>query len=389
MTPKNTGFVEIREGKRGATFYATCKLSNGKQLRRSLGKVWDKRSQPPAGYITRRQAEAELDDILNGRSERVNVAEPTGVTFKAAADEWLSYLERERQRKRSTLADYHGALKDRLLPYFGAATPVESITKANVEAFKDELLGGERKVSHRTAQKLMVMVHGIMERAVDKDWIAANPCARVEKIRLPKRSGALKVLDVDQVEALARVAESEQLAQMIRVAAFTGLRLGELLALRWRDVDFTDRIIRVERNLVLRVEGTPKSDLMRSVPLSDPAAVALDALSRRELFVGPDDLVFPSETGEHGNGDQVRRAWSRALRAAGLQHMRFHDLRHTFGTLAVRKAPVTTVQAWMGHADVQTTQVYIHHVPQHEHAALLSEAFTGAREALGANSVPS
>lgn len=121
---------------------------------------------------------------------------------------------------------------------------------------------------------------------------------------------------------------------------------------------------------------------MRSVPLTDDAARTLDALSRREYFTGPDDYVFPSPTGAIIDGGEVRDAFYRALNAAGLGHLRekdnpmtLHDLRHVFGTMAVRAFPITDVQAMMGHADIGTTQRYLHHVPRHDAARRLSEAF--------------
>jgi len=184
---------------------------------------------------------------------------------------------------------------------------------------------------------------------------------------------------------VARAAPDGQLAALFTVAAFTGLRQGEVLALRWRHVDFQNAILHVQRNYVRGQEDTPKSHRVRSVPLSDQAAAALDGLSRREAFTGPADLVFPNQVGGHLLDDDVRDAFYDALDAGGLGHLRakgdpivFHDLRHTFGTLAVRSAPVTDVQHWMGHADIQTTMRYVHYVPQHDNAAKLTAAFAAA-----------
>ena len=104
------------------------------------------------------------------------------------------------------------------------------------------------------------------------------------------------------------------------------------------------------------------------MPLIDQAAVALDALSRRGKFTAPDDLVFCTELGEHLSDDRLRERFYVALEAAGLgdkrkgrDPMTFHDLRHTFGTLAVEAWPLHDVQAYMGHADIQTTMIYVHH----------------------------
>jgi integrase len=232
---------------------------------------------------------------------------------------------------------------------------------------------------------VLVLLHSILARAKRKGWIDANPAENAEKVSV-SRNDEFNVLSVEQVFAVARTAADELLSAIIVVAAFTGLRQGELLALRWRHVDFASRILHVQRNLPAGTseEDTPKSHRVRSVPLSDQAMVALDGLSRREHFVGADDLVFGSEVGGHLNDDTVRDAFYSALTAAGLESMRtkddpmvFHDLRHTFGTQCAAKGiDLRRIQAWMGHADIQTTMRYLHYVPQHDDAARLTAAFT-------------
>jgi integrase len=374
-----TGHVRVIEGKRGAVFYAKLKLPDGREPQRALGKVWTKRTRPPAGYLTRAQAEARLEAILAGDDPMVNLA-PSRVTFGQACDEHVRYLEHDRQRKRSTIGDAHSTIKCHLLPEFGEDTPVEDITTLDIDAFRDKLLGG--KLSHRTAQKTLILLGGILGRAKRKGWVPANVAEDAEKVTV-RHSDEFNVLSVEQVHAVARAAVNELLSALFVVAAFTGLRQGELLALRWRHVDFADRIVHVVKNFVRGQEDTPKSHRVRSVPLSDQAFVALDALSRREHFPGPNDLVLGSEVGGHLLDDDVRDAFYDALEDAGSGELRakvnpivFHDLRHTFGTLAIRVAPVTDVQYWMGHADIQTTMRYVHYVPQHDNAVRLTAAFT-------------
>src|SRR4051794_14218866 len=100
-----------------------------------------------------------------------------------------------------------------------------------------------------------------------------------------RRSGDFDVLTAEEVEALIRAAASPQDAALYATAAYAGLRLGELRALRWRDVDFSKRLVHVRRSYVERDEGVPKSGRVRSVPVIDQVARPLDELSRREHFV--------------------------------------------------------------------------------------------------------
>jgi integrase len=121
------------------------------------------------------------------------------------------------------------------------------------------------------------------------------------------------------------------------VAALTGLRKGELVALRWRDVDLSARRVRVRRNYTRDAFGVPKSRRSaRAVPLADEAAKALEGLYERSKWQADDDLVFAHPvTGGVLTKSNVSRRMRAALKAAGLDDAhRFHDLRHTFGTRA-------------------------------------------------------
>jgi integrase len=384
-TATATGYVRIIERKSGPVAYAKLKLPDGTQPQRRLGNVWTKRTRPPEGYLTRGMAEARLAAILAGDDALVNIA-PSHVTFVQACDEHLRYLEHDKQRKRSTIRDARSTINAHLLPEFGKDTPVEEITTSSIDAYRDRLLAG--KLAHRTVQKTLTLLGGILGRAKRKGWITINPADDVEKVTV-RHTDEFNVLSIEQVLAVARAASSDMLAAMFTVAAFTGLRQGELLALRWRHVDFANRILHVRRNLPSGTfqEDTPKSHRVRSVPLSDQAIVALDGLSRREHFTDPADLVFPNDVGGHLLDDVVRDAFYEALDGAGLGHLRaqehpivMHDLRHSFGTTCAAKGiDLRRIQAWMGHADIQTTMRYLHYVPQHDDAARLTAAFTGER----------
>ncbi len=321
--------------------------------------------KPSDAFLTPKEAAAALEELLAAAPrapQRTLPSEPVR-TFGEACSEWLRYVEHDKERSPSTLLDYRNSVRRYLLPHFGADTPLVRITTEDIEDFRDRMLQ-QRKLSRRTVQKLQVILHGIFKRAKRKKWIASNPAEDAERIAL-KRSGDFSVLSPPEVEALARAAEAQQDAAIFVVAAYTGLRLGELRGLRWRDVDFGKHLIHVRRNLPAHGgERPPKSGLVRSVPLVDRAAVALDGLSQREYFTSGDDFVFPNAIGGPLDDGRLRHRFHAARKRAGLKPLRFHDLRHTFGTIAVRAFPLTDVKAYMGHADIQTTMLYVHHVPQ-------------------------
>jgi integrase len=117
---------------------------------------------------------------------------------------------------------------------------------------------------------------------------------------------------------------------------------------------------------------TPKSGKLRSVPMAPQVAESLARLGRTAT---DDGLVFLGEGGGYLDGSALRRRYKLALELAGLRSLRFHDLRHTFGTRAISKAEILRVKEWMGHADVATTMRYLHYVPRPEDARLIAAAF--------------
>jgi len=209
-----------------------------------------------------------------------------------------------------------------------------------------------------------------------KVWgLPRNPAAEVERPRF-RVSDDIEAFSPEDVHALVRAASSERDAALYLTAAFTGLRLGELLALRWGDVDFAGEAIRVRRSYNVHGGlGTPKSGKVRSVPMVPDVAQALARLGERQWYTGDDDLLFGGDVGGFLDASALRDRYRAALARAGLRSLRFHDLRHTFGTLAVRRAEIPAVQAWMGHSHVGTTMRYIHHRDRGDEARLLAEAF--------------
>lgn len=126
--------------------------------------------------------------------------------------------------------------------------------------------------------------------------------------RLPeRRSGDIDVFSPEEIWALVRAADSEQDAAIFLTAAFTGLRMGELLALRWRDVDFARRPVRVRASYYLGQLTTPKSGRVRAVPMAPEVATARARLCRREHLTGEDDLVFVGAAGSHAGATCTTR----------------------------------------------------------------------------------
>jgi integrase len=388
-----TGYVYLHKGKRGSAWRAKYRLPDGSRKHETLGTAAPKNGRPPEGSLTKRTAEAALRRILTAaeRGELPAQAKRSGATVSDAVKEWLRYVEHERGAARSTLYDYGATVRKHVLPALGDL-PLEAATPEKVERLKRRLR--DSGLTPRTVNKTLTYLHGVFERARKVYGLASNPVADVEKLRTRFDHAAYSFYTPEEVHALVRAAlnrgaeeddcleadsglAAEQDAALYLTAAFTGLRMGELLALRWRDVDFAGETIRVERSYTYGAVKTPKSGKVRSVPMVEDVARALSNLSLREEFTEPDDLVFcglrrwaPGVAEADGvtegrflDGSALRRRFHRDQEAAGLRRLRFHDLRHSFASLAIQDEETSPrdLQEWMGHASFQTTERYMHH----------------------------
>lgn len=376
-----SGSVRIVERKRDDVWYMHYRLADGRQVKKRLGPAWTERSRPPVGYFTRKTAEAKLRETLaDAQRGTLPGADQSGASFRDAAAEYLRYVGEVRQIDPKTVADYRGVINGYLLEEFGD-TAIEKVTPDLIDAYKEKLLSGEkpegeRRLSNRTIVRHLTVLHGIFKRAKRVWGLKSNPAA-AELVERPKvvYTGEFDALDRDEIELLATTAESAQDAAIYKTAAFTGLRQGELLGLRWKHVDFVGGLIHVRRNFTGGEEKIPKGKRVRSVPMMPDVIDTLAALKEREHFAAEGDLVFCSEVGNHLDHFELRKRFYAALEAAGLRRIRFHDLRHAFGTAAITKLDPYAVQSYMGHQHYSTTQRYLHHKPRREDAAALAEAF--------------
>ena len=371
-----SGHVRKRRRKRppGDVYYLKYRLPDGRQVQKRLGPAWAGPGRPPTGHYTERTAHEALEAVLtDARRGTLAGMHRTNATFADAAAEFLRYVADVRQREPSTVRDYRSVIDRYLLAAFGER-PLESITADDIDAYKEALLA-EGRLSNRTVVRHLAVLHGIFRRAARVWNLQVNP-ASADLVERPqvRYSGEFRMLSPEEVFALARAADNPCDGALYLTAAFTGLRQGELLALRWRDIDFGLQRIQVRRNYTDRTQKTPKSGRVRSAPMVDHVMVVLDELSRREHFTGPDDLVFCSPIGGYLDSWALRKRFYAALERAGLPRIVFHDLRHCFASLAVKKLPLSTVQGYLGHAHISTTMRYVHHSPATGDAALLSEA---------------
>lgn len=377
--------------------------------------TWTRRAgSPTAGELSEREATRRLELLIEESIAVVPASTDGPLSFDDAAQAWLHERRTVRGIKATTLADYELMLRSpdgprirgrqpraRFMRVFGG-TPLAEITADDIRRFLEQM-DDDPTVGARSVNKHRTVLHGIFRLAVERGDVADNPVTKVAKRAEPEPAEIItytsaEVMDIARrleagdhrrprlpadgqhakAEHLAwRQLQNQQDAVAMLLAAFCGLRLGEILALRWRDVLWSSQRLHVQRSYAQGVETTTKGRRGRVVPLSDQTAQALARLSQREHFIKAGDLVLSSAVGEHLDGSALRRRYKRARDASVAQTpdmpaLRFHDLRHCFGTMAAAGFDLVNVQAMMGHRDLSTTQRYLHARPAIEDAAKLS-----------------
>jgi len=337
------------------------------------------RGRSAGTFKSRREAERA------GRRAETKVEDGSWLDRAAGRITFHDYVEQvwwpSRHLELSTRAGYRANLDKHFLPYFGAM-PMADIMPSTVQGWVTTAVG--EGLSARSVVKYHVMLHGVFKRAVRDRVIAHNPCADTELPKVvPAKVRILTPEDFDRL--LAQIPSRYEV--LILTAIETGLRWGELIALRPRHVDFLRRLLTVEQTIVevskrhsptgqrMTVKPYPKDDEPRTVRIS-PALVEVIAARIDALSLGRDDLLFPSV--EMAGGAPMSRntfrtkVWLPALERADLGfHVRMHDLRHAHASwLLAGGADLKTVMDRMGHSQIQTTQKYLHSLPDADDTAI-------------------
>jgi integrase len=346
--------------------------AQGRRVKRKIG---PKRQPGSRDGLTTAQAEREM-------RRRIELERPvirSRLTVGETGRLYLEHLEHALERKPSTLGGYRSMLGRHVEPFFGGLT-LERVKPDDVRCF---LAAKKREgLGTKTVANCLVFMHGLFAFAVKREWMLANPVAAVDRPRAPAADPDIRYLDLEEVEALLRAVPDDYFGPtehaVYLTAAMTGLRQGELIALRWMDIDWQAGRIRVRRNYTRHQFGTPKSRRSsRSVPMADQVAGELERHFQASAYQGDHDLVLcHPHTGHPLDDSKLRKRFKEALDRANLRNIRFHDLRHTFGThCAAAGVPLRTLQEWLGHRDFTTTLIYADYAPNPHEAELVELAF--------------
>ncbi len=349
--------------------------------------VTGKRRQPQRTYKTKREAEAGMAQWLV-EIEHGTAVQDSKMTVGDYLDQWLATSAQHRVRP-TTFASYEYLVRTYIAPTLGSV-PLQKLTPVQVQTFYTKLLTHRRfghgrrggKLSHRTVRYMHAILRMAFKEAVRLGLVARNVIEAVTPPRPDRREAPS--WSVEQMQRFLDAAEGDKYSPLWLLALHTGLRRGEILGLRWQDVDL-DRATAQIRQSAVQVGGNvhiqePKTKSgRRTIALDDKCVAALREHRARQieqrLAAGPlwqdHDLVFTSEVGTPVDPANLYHRFVALTAKAGVPRIPFHGLRHTHATiLMVSGVHPKVVSERLGHADIGITlSIYSHVLPQMQQEA--------------------
>ena len=349
-------------------FRVSWRNSSGKQLGKTMyGRSNAKRFKKDIedGFVNRDTKEyfdeerketqqTVLDGFIDTRNQR---------TFGKLAERFMRIKKGEGDTSPSTIEDYRQLLDVHIRPTLGDL-PLDEISLSQIEDMVAAIKNSDRKrnAGPRTVNKCLVLTRSIFKYGIDLQWCTDNPATRKRLIKYQKRDG--KVMQPAELRRIIKNTDKPyDIAMMI--LAFIGCRRGEVVALRWGDIDFEGRTLLIERSFKTRRFGLQpiKTKQRRRVPLPDEVLKSLRTLAAEVGEVDPGDWLFPGKTGEYPiGGDVLLRRFKRAEKRSSLSGFVIHDMRHSAITWMLEKgADPASVQGVVGHSNLTTTlNIYAH-----------------------------
>lgn len=331
--------------------------ANGKQLRRNVSGV------------TQAEVREKLDALKRDRS-RGEVVPSTPETVSQFLDRWLSHKQRD--IRMTTYSDYALNVRKHITPHLGTVK-LEKLTPLHVESLVTHLL--DQGHSESLASRCLRIVKMALNQAVIWGLMGRNVADRVKPPKVKREE--MQVWTPEQAGLFLKALESHAYYALFYTALATGMRRGELMGLRWSDVDFARSQLTVARSVV-SMSGNPhvsepKTAAGKRVITLSTDVVDLLKQQRLAQVVG-EELVFVSKAGTFLQPVSIKRVFERYAALAKVPRIRIHDLRHTSASLLIRNnVPVKVVSDRLGHADSSfTLRTYVHVFEDQKRAAALS-----------------
>lgn len=320
------------------------------------------------------KTQAEVKEKLKAAVEKarqIDVIRADDYTVASWLRTWYELYSKPNVRP-STANYYHRSIEQHVIPRIGDIKLNQLTSRDIQKLYRDLQANGRLRaaqkakrpgLSNATVRGIHMMLHNALDRAVKERLILRNP---TEDCIIPKiEKQEMKILHPEDMSAYLKAAEQKDVLPMFYLELVSGVRKGELVALLWDDLDAERRTISVSKQAAVRngeiTVTRPKTETsIRRISIPQEA---VDLLIQEHEKHPDNPYMFPSpKTGEMYYPDSVVNIHTKILKNAGLEHIRFHDLRHTFATMALQNGvDVKTVSAMLGHYDAGfTLRTYTH-----------------------------
>ncbi len=339
---------------------------------------------------TQAEVKVKLKQAIQENTE-VDTLKAEKYTIGQWMDVWFENYAKIKVRP-SSHQTYRGYIDNHIKPNIGKI-PLGKLTTLELQKFYKKLLskgrvdrieakGQPKGLSPKTVRNIHQVISSAMDFARSQKLIAINPTDNCALPKLEHRE--MKTLPVEQLVSFLQEAKESGVFEMYYIELATGLRRGELLGLKWEDLDLEQGILRVQRQIA-RINGEvveaslKTKNSYRTISLGEDA---VGILKEQRKKCGGSEYVFPSPTGGPISPDSVLQMLHRVLKRAGLPKVRFHDLRHTFATVALQNGvDIKTVSGMLGHYSAGFTLDTYAHVTtaaQREAAKTMGSVLSGA-----------
>ena len=319
--------------KRGDIYYIDFYV-HAKRFRKAVGK--NKKDAQEA-------LKAIEGEIVKGE---FNIPVQKRIRFKEFAILWLETYSKVKNKPSSFMANFLRT-KNHLIPFFGNQR-IESISSLLIDEF---IRYKQSQISSATINRCLSLLSKIFNDAIRWGYLSTSPMKKVSKLNEPVQG--FNYLTKDQVKKLLENASDNSRA-ILMTAVYTGMRRGEIIALKWKHIDFEKKMIIVEET----TEGSTKSKKVRYIPIHPELLLEL----KKHKLKTRSEYVFPGPDGEMRK--EFRSALNYALKRAELPRIRVHDLRHTFAAnFMMSGGNILSLQKILGHSDLKMTMRYAHLAP--------------------------
>ena len=321
---------------------------------------------------TQKEVRQRLQQTTTAIDEGVYVA-PSKLSVEQWLNTWLEDFCVD--VKPRTLDKYRSTVKVRLVPHLGKIKLCDLSTHHIQHVYNSFLRGadGFRQLSTKSIRDTHGTLHRALQQAVELDYIKINPSDRCKLPRIEKTD--IKPMETQQIGAFLHAIKGNRYERLFTVDLFTGLRMGEILALSWDCIDFEKGMLRVYRQLHQvkgqYIYGTLKNDKPRSLAIAPSVLEVLKEQRAQQrlwkmaagaIWENGEDLIFTDEIGRHLSPNSVRTALHKITEQIGIEGFRFHDLRHSYAVASLQAGDdLKTLQSNLGHHTAAfTMEVYGH-----------------------------